>query len=87
MNQILLILPLLIMLSGCCESSSQQPVEPNPSPVATVTRSDAESRYVNHCLKSEVVTVATLREFNAMTVDRIDEFANGCEMAEKHKHE
>lgn len=56
-----------------------------PSPTPAISRDDAESRYAKHCLKSDVVTEAMLREFNDMSVERIDGFANGCEMENKYR--
>ena len=81
MNNILAIPFLLIALYGC----GLDPLSTNPMPIATVTRADAEARYAKHCMKSETITKALAREFNDMSVDRIDGFANGCEMKEKYK--
>ena len=82
MNNILAIPFLLIALYGC----KLDPLPTSPTPTATVTRADAESRYAKHCMKSETASIALTKEFNDMTVDRIDGFANGCEMEEKYKN-
>lgn len=71
---------LLIALVGCDIENKTS----SPSPTATVTRNDAEARFAKHCLKSDEITKPMMKEFNNMPVDRIDGFANGCEMENKH---
>jgi hypothetical protein len=71
---------LALISFGCC---SCEIVAPTPTP--TVSRSDAEKRFATHCLKTSAVGDATLRQFNDMSVERIDGFANGCESENKHK--
>ena len=74
---------LAVLVIGCEQNSTDS----IPIATPTVTRADAESRYAKHCMKADTISEPLLREFNDMTVDRIDGFANGCEMTEKHKHE
>ena len=72
---------LAVFVIGCEQNSTDS------TPIATpaITRSDAESRYAKHCMKTDTISNSLLREFNEMPVDRIDGFANGCESQERNK--
>ena len=77
-----LVIPFLLIALYGCDLETQSTI---PEPTATVTRADAETRYAKHCMKSETISKALTKEFNEMTVDRIDGFANGCEMESKKR--
>ena len=77
----LIVTPLAALVIGC----EQSLIESNPTVAPTVTRANAEARYAKYCMKTDTISDSLLREFNAMSVDRIDGFANGCESQERNK--